>query len=40
MLNINNIYKNFGDLKVLKGVTTEIKEGEVISIIGASGSGK
>ena len=40
MLNINNIYKNFGDLKVLKGVSTEIKAGEVVSIIGASGSGK
>ncbi len=40
MLNINNIYKNFGELKVLKGVSTEIKEGEVVSIIGASGSGK
>ncbi|MBQ7343264.1 MAG: amino acid ABC transporter ATP-binding protein [Clostridia bacterium] len=40
MLNINNIYKNFEDLKVLKGVSTEIKEGEVVSIIGASGSGK
>ena len=40
MLNICNIYKNFGDLKVLKGVSTEIKSGEVVSIIGASGSGK
>ena len=40
MLKINNIYKNFGDLKVLKGVSTEIKAGEVVSIIGASGSGK
>ena len=40
MLNINNIYKNFGELKVLKGVSTEIKSGEVVSIIGASGSGK
>lgn len=40
MLNINNIYKNFGSLKVLKGVSTEIKKGEVVSIIGASGSGK
>ena len=40
MLKINNIYKNFGSLEVLKGVSTEIKEGEVVSIIGASGSGK
>ena len=40
MLKIDNIYKNFGDLKVLKGVSTEIQEGEVVSIIGASGSGK
>ncbi len=40
MLKIDNIYKNFDKLQVLKGVSTEIKEGEVISIIGASGSGK
>ena len=40
MLNINNIYKNFGKLEVLKGVSTEIKSGEVVTIIGASGSGK
>ena len=40
MLNICNIYKNFGDLKVLKGVSTEIKKGEVVAIIGPSGSGK
>ena len=40
IININNIYKNFGKLEVLKGVSNEIKKGEVISIIGASGSGK
>ena len=40
MLDIKNIYKNFGDLKVLKGVSTTVDKGEVISIIGASGSGK
>ena len=40
MLDIKNIYKNFGNLKVLEGVSTQIKEGEVVAIIGASGSGK
>ena len=40
MLNINNIYKNFDKLEVLKGVSTEISNGEVVSIIGSSGSGK
>ena len=40
MLDIKNIYKNFGDLEVLKGVSTQIEEGEVVAIIGASGSGK
>ncbi len=40
MLDIKNIYKNFGSLKVLEGVSTQIKEGEVVAIIGASGSGK
>ena len=40
MINVKNIYKNFDKLEVLKGVSTEIKEGEVVSIIGASGSGK
>ena len=40
MLEVKNIYKNFGHLEVLKGVSTEVDKGEVISIIGASGSGK
>ena len=40
MLDIKNIYKNFGDLKVLKGVSTHVEKGEVISLIGISGSGK
>ena len=40
MLEVKNIYKNFDNLEVLKGVSTEIKKGEVVSIIGASGSGK
>ena len=40
MLNAKNIVKNFGALSVLKGVSLEIKEGEVVAVIGKSGSGK
>ena len=40
LIEIKGLYKSFGDLKVLKGVSTEIKRGEVVSIIGVSGSGK
>ena len=40
MINIENLSKNFGDLKVLKNISTTVNKGEVISIIGPSGSGK
>lgn len=40
VIKINGLVKEFGNLQVLKGITTEVKEGEVISIIGPSGSGK
>lgn len=40
MIKVKNIYKNFGKLEVLKGINEEIKQGEVVSIIGPSGSGK
>lgn len=40
MINVENLSKNFGDLKVLKNIFTTINKGEIISIIGPSGSGK
>ncbi len=35
-----DIHKNFGDLKVLKGINLEINKGEVVCLLGPSGSGK
>ena len=40
MLKTINLKKNYGELEVLKGISTEIKKGEVVSLIGPSGSGK
>ncbi len=40
MLVGKNIQKKFGDLEILKGVDLEIKQGEIISIVGSSGAGK
>ncbi len=40
LIKVENLVKNFGDIEVLKGIDSEIKRGEVVVIIGASGSGK
>lgn len=40
MIKLINIKKRFGDLEVLKGVSLDIKKGEIISVIGPSGTGK
>ncbi|MDN6195255.1 MAG: ATP-binding cassette domain-containing protein, partial [Atopostipes suicloacalis] len=40
MLKLKDLKKDFDSLKVLKGINNEVKEGEVVSIIGPSGSGK
>ena len=40
MIKVEGLKKNFGELEVLKGISTSIKDGEVVAIIGPSGSGK
>lgn len=40
MITVENLYKSFGDLEVLKGIHAEIAENEVVCVIGPSGSGK
>ena len=40
MISVKNVYKNFGEISVLRGVSCEIEKGERVVIIGPSGSGK
>ena len=40
ILAIRGLHKTFGRTEVLKGIGTDVREGEVIGLIGASGSGK
>ena len=40
MIKTSGITKSYGSLKVLKGIDLEIKDREVVSIVGASGAGK
>ncbi|NLY91449.1 MAG: amino acid ABC transporter ATP-binding protein [Firmicutes bacterium] len=40
MIKVENLEKRFGHLEVLKGITNEVREGEVVCVIGPSGSGK
>ena len=40
MIKVYDLHKSYGKLKVLKGITTGISRGEVVVVIGASGSGK
>ena len=40
MLTAKGIFKSYDSLQILKGIDLEVKEGEVISIVGSSGAGK
>ena len=40
IIKVTDLKKSFGDIHVLKGITTDIKRGEVVVVIGPSGSGK
>jgi len=40
MLAAKNLHKSYGNLEVLKGIEVEIKQGEIVSIVGSSGAGK
>lgn len=40
LIDVQNLKKSFGDLKVLDGINTQIRKGEVVAIIGPSGCGK
>ena len=39
-IHVSNLKKNFGSLEVLKSISADVTEGEVVVLIGPSGSGK
>lgn len=40
LIRVEDLHKDFGNLHVLRGISDEIRKGEVVSLIGPSGSGK
>ena len=40
LLALNNIYAGYGPIEVLKGISLEVRLGEIVTVIGANGAGK
>ncbi|HNO93476.1 MAG TPA: ATP-binding cassette domain-containing protein, partial [Anaerolineales bacterium] len=40
ILEVQNLEKNYGDFKAVKGISFDIKEGEIFSLLGPNGAGK
>ncbi len=40
MLQLKNVYVSYGNIEVLHGINIEVREGEIVTIIGANGAGK
>jgi branched-chain amino acid transport system ATP-binding protein len=40
MLEVKNVSSGYGDVQVLRGVSLEVQQGEIVSIVGANGAGK
>jgi branched-chain amino acid transport system ATP-binding protein len=40
VLKVNNIHTFYGKIEALKGISVEVNEGEIVTLIGANGAGK
>jgi len=40
MLKVENLYKNYGNIRAVDGISFEVKRGEVFGLLGPNGSGK